>query len=97
MALLALPQIPTLFVAFLPTRYTSVPYIGFLILMAAGIRQVAAALLRTLGRLAVATGCILAVFVAAAGMLTVRADLIDQMTIERGLARRRTHAGRARF
>ena len=76
-ALLVLPQLPTLFVPYLPTRYTSIPDIGFLTLMVAGVQQLAAGLPRVFGRLAVAAGGALGLIVAGVGVLTVRADLDD--------------------
>jgi len=78
-AFLLFPALPTLFVPYLPTRYTAIPYAGFLMLVAAW-----AAFLRTDGaasatvrRAAPAAAAVLAGLVLVAGCLTVRADLVD--------------------
>jgi hypothetical protein len=76
-ALLLLPTLPTLLVPYLPTRYTAIPYAGFL-LLAAGAGQEAAAELRGRWRQATAlAGAAAAALVLAAGVATVRADLED--------------------
>ncbi len=76
-ALLVLPQLPTAFVPYLPVRYTSIPYAGFLTLMAAGVERVVASGSRALGRFAACAAAVLAGVVGVVGVLTVRADLDD--------------------
>ena len=76
-ALLIAPTLPTLLVPYLPTRYTAVPYAGFLLLAAAvaqgGVREV------TPRRrpIAVAGATALGLLVLVSGAVTVRADLVD--------------------
>jgi len=78
-AFLVFPALPTLFVPYLPTRYTAIPYAGFLLLVAA-----LAASIRTgdatpasVRRGTAAGVTALAGLVLVAGWLTVRADLVD--------------------
>ncbi len=96
-ALLVLPQLPTLFVPYLPVRYTSIPYAGFLVLMVAGARQLAATRRDGLRRLVTVAGGGLAAIVATVGVLTVRADLDDLRRVsdwhERLLVEARAVAG----
>ncbi len=76
-ALLALPALPTLFVPYLPTRYTAVPYAGFLLLVAASLAILDRELTdwkRAFGRIGAILG---AGAVLLAGVLTVRADIED--------------------
>ncbi|NOZ93402.1 MAG: hypothetical protein GXP47_01520 [Acidobacteria bacterium] len=75
-ALLFLPMLPTLMVPFLPTRYTAIPYSGFLLLAAGWVAWARADSPRGWRRWATA-GAGGAVFLAVlgAGAGTVRADL----------------------
>lgn len=77
LALLALPVLPTLLVPYLPTRYTAIPYAGFLMLVAASLavydRELAGQR-RAFGRVGASLG---AGAVLLAGALTVRADVED--------------------
>ncbi len=77
--LLLAPMLPTLMVPFLPTRYTSIPYAGFLLLVASWVaharRDPAAHPLRRRGTTGAALA--LAILVLMAGWFTVRADLVD--------------------
>ncbi|MFH1175864.1 MAG: hypothetical protein V1750_00550, partial [Acidobacteriota bacterium] len=76
-ALLLAPMLPTLFVPYLPTRYTAIPYAGFLLLVAACLVALLAELAPRV-RLAAALGATsLAAMVLAAGAFTVGADLRD--------------------
>ncbi len=76
-ALLLLPMLPTLLVPYLPTRYTTIPYAGFLLLLGGAAQEVAAEI-RSRWRVAgsVAATAIVAL-VLMAGVLAVRADLDD--------------------
>jgi hypothetical protein len=85
--LLLLPQIPTLLVPYLPSRYTSVPYIGFLLLIVAGIRLACTGLTGIPRRAAMCTSTFLGVILAVAGALTVRADLHDMHRVSEAHAR----------
>ncbi len=81
LALLVAPTLPTLLVPYLPTRYTTIPYAGFLLLAAAAAE---AGVLRAPRRWrvpAVAGGSVLGAAVLAGGALTVRADLADYARI----------------
>jgi hypothetical protein len=76
-ALLLLPMLPTLLVPYLPTRYTSIPYAGFLLLLAGAAEEVAREIrVRWRGVASVAVA-VVATLVLVAGVLTVRADLDD--------------------
>lgn len=76
-ALLLLPMLPTLLVPYLPTRYTAIPYAGFLLLLAGAAREVAGEMrARWRAAVAVAAAAVVAL-VLAAGVLAVRADLDD--------------------
>jgi hypothetical protein len=81
LSLLLLPQIPTLLVAYLPSRYTSIPYIGFLLLLVAGIRLGCTGLTGIPRRAAMWTSALLGVILTVAGALTVRADLHDMRRV----------------
>jgi hypothetical protein len=85
--LLLLPQIPTLLVAYLPSRYTSIPYIGFLLLVASGIRLACTGLAGIPRRAAMCTSVFLGVILTVAGVLTVRADLNDMRRVSDAHAR----------
>ncbi len=76
-ALLLVPMLPTLFVPYLPSRYTAVPYAGFLLLCAGAASEFGANLGKRsrLAGSAAAAGIVLLVFVA--GLFLVRADLRD--------------------
>jgi len=87
LALLVAPTIPTLLVPYLPTRYTTIPYAGFL-LLAGAVAEVG--LLRAPRRLrlpAAAGAAVLAGSVLVAGALTVRADLADLARLSAAHAR----------
>ena len=77
LTLLVAPTVPTLLVPYLPTRYTAIPYAGFLLLAAAafeaGVRG-APARWRAAASASVLT---MAAAVLVAGAMTVRADLGD--------------------
>jgi hypothetical protein len=75
--LLLLPTLPTLFVPYLPTRYTAIPYAGFLLVAGAGATALIGGLRGTARRLASLGAGALVAAVLAAGALTVRADLGD--------------------
>jgi hypothetical protein len=92
-ALLVLPTLPTLLVPYLPTRYTSIPYAGFLLLLA-GAAQVLVRETRPGWRAveAVTAGVVLAL-VLVAGVLAVRADLNDLRRVSEA---HRTLLGEAR-
>lgn len=77
LALLVLPTVPTLFVPYLPTRYTAIPYAGFLVLVAAATASLVDGLAATRRRLAVVGAGVVVVLVLVAGMSTVRGDLDD--------------------
>jgi hypothetical protein len=76
-ALLLLPMLPTLLVPYLPTRYTSIPYAGFLLLLGGAAHELVRET-RIAWRAfeAAAAGVVLAL-VLVAGVLAVRADLSD--------------------
>jgi hypothetical protein len=76
-ALLLLPMLPTLLVPYLPTRYTTIPYAGFLLLLAGAARELTGEIHP---RWRVVTSVVAAVVVAlvlTAGAFAVRADLDD--------------------
>ncbi len=77
--LLILPTLPTLLVPYLPTRYTAIPYAGFLLLVAGTVQAADGEIGATRRlRLAVrATPVVLAGLVGLAGWMTVRGDLVD--------------------
>lgn len=74
-ALLFLPMAPTLLVPYLPTRYTSIPYAGFLLMAAAAVAAARSA--SPARRMVALAGGLVAGLVLVAGSLTVRADLRD--------------------
>jgi hypothetical protein len=80
-SLLVLPQFPTLFVPYLPARYASIPYIGFLLLAVAGIRLAHAGLSGTRRFAVTVVASSLGLAVIIAGVLTVRADLDDMRRV----------------
>lgn len=77
LALLVLPTVPTLFVPYLPTRYTAIPYAGFLVLVAAAGARLLEGMASRHRRLAMAGIGVAAVLVLLAGISTVRGDLDD--------------------
>ncbi len=77
LALLIAPTIPTLLVPYLPTRYTSIPYAGFLLLAAAAVEVGLRGAPARWRPAAVAGVAALAAAGFAAGAVTVRADLGD--------------------
>ncbi len=76
-ALLLAPTVPTLLVPYLPTRYTSIPYAGFVLLAAALVEAGVAGTPRRWRWAAATAGAGAAVLVLVAGAVTVRADLVD--------------------
>jgi hypothetical protein len=76
-ALLILPTIPTLLVPFLPTRYTAIPYAGFLVVAAATVLEPCARLSGRLRILLLSSTGAFALVVLTAGIFTVRSDLAD--------------------
>jgi hypothetical protein len=93
-SLLLLPQIPTLLVPYLPSRYTSVPYIGFLLLVVAGIRLACSGLTGLPRLVTVGTSAFLGAILTVAGALTVRADLLDMRRVSDAHARVLAEASR---
>ena len=86
-ALLLLPMLPTLLVPYLPTRYTAIPYAGFLLLLAGAAQELAReARLGWRAVEAAVAGVVLAL-VLVAGVLAVRADLNDLRRVPRRTAR----------
>jgi hypothetical protein len=85
--LLVLPTLPTLFVPYLPTRYTAIPLAGFLLVVGGALAPLFAHADRRLRTGARAGAAALAAVVLAAGALTVRADLADWARVS--LAHRR--------
>jgi hypothetical protein len=85
-ALLLTPVLPTLLVPYLPTRYTAIPYAGFLLLLlglaAESLRQARPGL-RLTGRV---VGTLLAATVLAAGVLGVRLELQDAARVSQAHA-----------
>jgi len=77
LALLVLPTLPTLFVPYLPTRYTAIPYSGFLALIAGAAVQLASGLTPRQRRLALVGAGTMAALVLVAGVSIVRGDLDD--------------------
>lgn len=77
LALLVLPTLPTLFAPYLPTRYTAIPYGGFLVLIAGAVARLASGPLTLQRRLALAGTGTMAVLVLVAGVSIVRGDLDD--------------------
>lgn len=82
-ALFCLPTLPTLLVPYLPPRYATMPYAGFLLILASTLTGALRALRPALRRLAHTLVAIMAVFVAVVGSITVRADLADWAEISR--------------
>ena len=75
--LLVLPTLPTLFVPYLPTRYTAIPFAGFLLVVAGALAPLFAHRDRRLRVVARAGATALAAVVVAAGAFTARGDLAD--------------------
>ncbi len=69
--------LPTLLIGTLPTRYTTIPYAGFLLVAAAALGGFRDRLAPAGRRLLVGATSIIVALVLAAGILTVRADLAD--------------------
>jgi hypothetical protein len=76
-ALLFFPTVPTLLVPYLPTRYTTIPYAGFLLLAAAALSVLAHHLARRWRAPAAVALAAFALAVLASGAFTVRQDLED--------------------
>ena len=77
LALMALPQLPTLFVPFLPTRHTAVPYLGFLLLAAGVLSSALPGFAQRWRRPVLAGAAGLAGLVWLSGVVTLQADLLD--------------------
>ncbi len=77
LVLLVVPTIPTLLVPYLPTRYTAIPYAGFLLLAAAAAEAAIRGARPRVRPAAVAGVGAVAAVVLAAGVVTGRADLVD--------------------
>ncbi len=75
-ALLVAASLPTLMVAFLPTRYTAIPYAGFALLLGAGVVEAAAVWPRA-RRVVLASGAAAAVAVLLVSWPVLVADLRD--------------------
>jgi hypothetical protein len=87
LVLLAAPVLPTLFIPYLPTRYTAIPYAGFL-LLAAGVAGAWILRLQPRWQHAARSGLAMVVaLVLVAGALTVRADLEDHRRVSAAHAR----------
>jgi hypothetical protein len=85
--LLLAPLLPTLLVPYLPTRYTAIPYAGFLLLAVAAAADAvlaAAGPVRRIGAIAVAA---LAALALAAGAIGVRLELLDAARVSQAHAR----------
>ncbi len=76
-ALLVLPMIPTLFIPYLPTRYTAIPYAGFLLLLASLSESLVRSLTITIQRAVASLLLVLSAAMLLAGMLIVRAECHD--------------------
>ncbi len=98
LALLLLPTVPTLLVPYLPTRYTAIPYAGFLLLTAAALLEWSGARSPLVRGVARGAALALAGVVLGVGAMTVRADLGDIARVSaahaRLLAEARAVAGR---
>ncbi len=78
--LFLLPTIPTLMVPYAPQRYLTIPYAGFLLLVAVWLSAVADRLPTWRWSIRTAT-VVVAILVATAGAVIVRADLEDYRTM----------------
>ena len=76
-ALLLAPVLPTLLVPYLPTRYTAIPYAGFLLLLLAVAEVGVHVARRAVARAGIAAGAVLAALTVAAGAIGVRLELAD--------------------
>jgi hypothetical protein len=79
-ALLVLPTLPTILVAYMPQRYLAIPYTGFLLLFALWIGALTERFPKWRRSIRTAAGAAV-VLIVAAGASTVRADLEDYRTI----------------
>jgi hypothetical protein len=82
-ALLLFPMLPTLLVPYLPTRYTSIPYAGFLLLISGAAREAAAGIRGRWRHVVSLAASTVVALVLAAGVFTVRADLDDLRRVSR--------------
>jgi hypothetical protein len=82
-ALLLFPMLPTLLVPYLPTRYTSIPYAGFLLLISGAAREAAAGIRGRWRHVVSLAASAVVALVLAAGVFTVRADLDDLRRVSR--------------
>jgi hypothetical protein len=76
-ALLFFPTIPTLLVPYLPTRYTTIPYAGFLLLVAAALSVLARQLTRRARWFGTLALVVFGASVLVTGAFTLRQDLVD--------------------
>jgi len=76
-ALLLLPMLPTLLVPYLPTRYTSIPYAGFLLLLAGATQELVRETRPGWRAVEAVAAVVVLALVLVAGVLAVRADLND--------------------
>jgi hypothetical protein len=98
-ALLLLPMLPTLLVPYLPTRYTTIPYAGFLLLLAGAAQEIAGEI-RPRWRVAISVVVtVIVALVLMAGVLAVRADLEDLRRVSQahGKLLAEAHAAVAQF
>jgi len=81
LALLALPIVPTLLVPYLPTRYTTIPYAGFVLLLAGSVSTALRSLPVVARHAATAGVAAVAALALGAGALGVRAELDDAVEV----------------
>jgi hypothetical protein len=86
-ALLLLPNLPTLFVPYLPVRYTSIPYAGFLLVVAAFAGEAMAGARPAGARAAKAAVAGLALLVLLASVRLTRVEIEDAAELSRAHAR----------
>jgi hypothetical protein len=83
LAFLLLPTIPTLLVPYLPTRYTTIPYCGFLLLVAGCLAELVRALPAPTRRWANGACITVGALVLTAGVFMVRGELADAEGVSR--------------
>ena len=93
-ALLLAPVLPTLLVPYLPTRYTAIPYAGFLLLLLATAGEAFRSARPALHRAGHVAAALLAALVLAAGALGVRLELADAARLSAVHARLLAEAAR---
>ena len=92
-ALLLLPMLPTLLVPYLPTRYTSIPYVGFLLLLAGAAQELVRETRSGWRAVEAVAAVVVLALVLVAGAVAVRADLNDLRRVSEA---HRTLLGEAR-